>query len=382
MSCPSVRSAWVDNLRTAMIVLVVNMHACVTYSHVGDWYLNEEPEPSMALKLPFLVWQGHLQAFFMGLLFFLAGTFAHRSLQRHGPVRFVRERLLRLGVPALLYMLLIHPLIIFVLLGQPHIANRPPLGSRYGDYLVSGRVLSGNGPLWFALALLIFSGVFAGWRTLRPAPSVEGSATAPGVKSLLLVGVGLVLATFVIRLGQPIGTNVLNFQLCFFPQYVAAFAAGIAAGQHGWLEALAKSRAARKAGWLGVIGGPLLLATVIKLGGPLPDKGPNPYAGGWHVQAFGLALWEQLSGLALGLGALAWFSRRWNHNGPFARWLAEHSFAVYVLHTPVLVALTPPLRAMGGGPFLHALVLTLLGLMATFGVAAVARRIPGLRSVL
>ena len=33
------RMAWVDNLRTAMIILVVNMHACVTYSHVGGWFL-------------------------------------------------------------------------------------------------------------------------------------------------------------------------------------------------------------------------------------------------------------------------------------------------------------------------------------------------------
>ena len=57
-----------------MIVLVVNMHACVTYSHVGSWYVNEQPEPGMPVKLAFAFWQGHLQAFFMGLLFFLVIT--------------------------------------------------------------------------------------------------------------------------------------------------------------------------------------------------------------------------------------------------------------------------------------------------------------------
>jgi hypothetical protein len=32
------RIAWIDNLRALLIVLVVNMHACVTYSHIGRWY--------------------------------------------------------------------------------------------------------------------------------------------------------------------------------------------------------------------------------------------------------------------------------------------------------------------------------------------------------
>src|SRR5262245_831670 len=97
-----------------MIVLVVNMHACVTYSHVGDWYVMIKPEPTMLQKVPFIVWQSMLQSFFMGLLFFLAGYFAEGSIGRRGPGGFARERLVRLALPALLYMLLIHP---FILLG-------------------------------------------------------------------------------------------------------------------------------------------------------------------------------------------------------------------------------------------------------------------------
>ena len=32
------RLDFVDNLRWVMIILVVSMHAAVTYSHVGSWY--------------------------------------------------------------------------------------------------------------------------------------------------------------------------------------------------------------------------------------------------------------------------------------------------------------------------------------------------------
>jgi hypothetical protein len=127
MSSPAPRLAWIDNLRTLVILLVVNMHACVTYSHVGGWYLKEAPEPPMAVKVVFVFRQGHLQAFFMGLLFFLSGVFAHRSFERRGPGPFLRERCIRLGLPSLLYMLVIQP---FILYTSCSAIRRFPIGLR------------------------------------------------------------------------------------------------------------------------------------------------------------------------------------------------------------------------------------------------------------
>lgn len=311
------RLAWVDNLRTLMIVLVVNMHACVTYGHVGSWYRMEEPQPTMPGKIAFMFWQGHLQAFFMGFLFFLAGVFAHRSLERRGPGAFLRERGRRLGIPSLLFMVLIQPFMVYVLLGHPHVPDRPSLAVLFGRYVTTGKILSGSGPMWFALALLFFCVVLAGVRVWKPAKAHAATppSAAPSGAALLGFGAVLVLSTFLIRLAQPIGTNVLNFQLCFFPQYIAAFAVGIAAGKHDWLEALATSRRARIAGWLGVVGGPLVLAVVAAVGGPPPEHGPDPYAGGWNVRAFALAAWEQFAGLGIALGLMAWFHQRCNSAG-------------------------------------------------------------------
>ena len=190
------------------------------------------------------------------------------------------------------------------------------------------------------------------------------------------------MATFLIRLWQPIGTNVLNFQLCFFPQYIAAFAAGVVAGRRGWLEELAKSRRARVAGWLGLMGGPILLASLMALGGPPPEHGTNPYFGGWHKEAFSMAIWEQLSGLGLGLGMLAVFRARLNWDNAIARWFADRAFGVYVLHAPILVALTPLLRPLHLNLFVNVCLLTTLGLMVSYAAADLVRRIPGLRSIL
>jgi peptidoglycan/LPS O-acetylase OafA/YrhL len=334
----------------------------------------------MPLKIVFMFWQGHIQAFFMGLLFFLAGVFTHRSLERRGTWSFLRERGRRLGLPSLLFMLLIQPFMVYVLLGHPHIPDRPSLAVLYGRYLTSGRVFSGNGPMWFALALLLFCVVLAAVRRCRPLKA--GSAAAPGSAALLGFGAVLIASTFLVRTVQPLGTDVLNFQLCFFPQYVAAFMVGVAAGKRGWLEALTTSRRARVAGWLGVIGGPLLFALVAGLGGPPPEDGPNLYAGGWNLRAFGFAAWEQSAGLGIALGLLAWFHRRWNTTGRVATRLADRAFAVYLLHAPVLVALTPLIRPAVVNPFVGVVLLTASGLAGSFLAADVVRRVPGLRRIL
>jgi peptidoglycan/LPS O-acetylase OafA/YrhL len=199
-----------------------------------------------------------------------------------------------------------------------------------------------------------------------------------------LWGFGLVLfaSSFVVRLVQPIGSNILNFQLCYFPQYILAFAIGVMAGRQGWLESLATSRRARVAGWLGVIGGPLMLVALAVIGGPPPEDGPNLYVGGWNLRAFALAAWEQLAGLGIALGLMAWVRRRWNRTGRLAAWMSDRSFAVYLFHAPVLVALTPVIRPTAVNPFLGAALLTATGLAASLLVADLAKRLPGLRRIL
>jgi glucans biosynthesis protein C len=376
------RLPWIDHLRTAIIVLVVNMHACVTYSHVGDWYVMTKPEPTMTAKLPFIVWQAMLQSFFMGLLFFISAYFAAGSLARRGGRGFVRERLVRLGLPACLYMLVIHPFILLVLNPWDHPFGPP--AAFYARYLASGRFLGSSGPLWFAVALLLFCLGLAAWqsavRSGRSVATAEVAVAAPSGKMLISFACVLGLGTFAVRLVQPIGTSVLNLQLGFFVQYVAWFLAGLQAARHGWLVPLATSRQAHIAGRLALVGGPVILLGLLAAG----SKGATveTFFGGLHWQACSLALWEQLTGLGLALGALALFSRRGCVDSPVWRWLADRSFAVYVLHAPVLVALAILFRVLPYHLYGLVALLTVTGLVASYALADLARRIPGLKSIL
>ena len=113
----------------------------------------------------------------------------------------------------------------------------------------------------------------------------------------------------------------------------------------------------------------------------MPEHGLNPYFGGWHWQALSLALWEQVTGVALGLGAMAFCACFLNRDTPLLRWLSDRSFGVYVFHAPILVALAMLFLPLHAHWFLLAALLTVAGLIASYAFADLIRRIPGLQKV-
>jgi hypothetical protein len=353
------------------------MHACVTYSHVGSWYVNDGADPDEVARFLFILWQGHLQSFFMGILFLIGGYFAERSLARKGPGAFLRERLLRLGVPTLFYMVVLNPLINLVI--NPAGYDIPSPGRSYARYLASFRFLGGNGPMWFAAALLIFSAALAASRSLRP-PQSARTVPPPRAPAIALCALALAASTFLVRTVQPLGTSVLNMQLCYFPQYILAFIVGVAAARGNWLQPLARSGAAGRAGWAGLFGGPVVLSAILVAAGFLAGHPSERLGGGWNPWALALASWEQLTGTCLALGALAFCSARLDRPSRVGTWLSDRSFGVYLFHPVVLVLFTVALRPVAVDPFVKVSLLTSLGLLGSFLVADLARRLPGVRA--
>lgn len=375
------RLEFVDNLRWAMIVLVVSMHAAVTYSHLGSWYFMEDPQPSEAVMVVFAAYQTFLQAFFMGLLFLIAGYFVPGAFDRKGLRGFIRDRAVRLGVPSLLYMVFIQPITVYWLLRDFADPSRPSLAHAYLPYLESGRFLGGSGPMWFAVALLVFS-VFYGLLRLvaRKRPSKQPEAPLPRDGQV----VGLVLAigacTFLVRIVQPIGTSILNMQLCFFSQYIILFVVGILAWQRNWLmripfmfglKWLTLALSVGSLAWLGIV-----LAA-------LSTNSKEKLTGGLTWQSAALCFWESFFCVGTCLGLIVLFRDKFNHQGKVTRWLNDNCFAVYVFHPPVLIAVTLALRGFEAPKLVKFGIASALGTAATYLVCSfVFRRIPVLKRVL
>ena len=230
------RLGYLDNLRSLVIFLVVVTHSSVTYSGIGSWYYTENSPASLDVlsRVLFGLYGSFTQAWFMGILFFLAAFFAARSLARRGPAAFAKERLFRLGVPLLIYMFVIDPFIQYFIMNYGNIREHSNVLRFYLDYLGSFRWIGSTGPLWFVEALLVFSLSYAAWRAVRRPAKTAGEP--PRVMTVILIIVATGLGAFSIRLFQPIGTSVVNLQLCFFASYIALFLLGLHAGERRWLE--------------------------------------------------------------------------------------------------------------------------------------------------
>ncbi len=375
------RLDFIDNLRWVMIVLVVSMHAAVTYSHIGSWYFMEPPEPDLLTKVFFATYQAFLQAFFMGLLFLVAGYFVPGALERKGFRKFALDRGVRLLIPAFLFMLFIQPVAVYWLLGTFADHSRPSLSKAYWPYLSSGRVLSGSGPMWFTLALFLFSIVYGLFRSCRPKavrPDLGTDLPTHGqVIGLIIV---MSVCTFLVRTVQPIGTNILNMQLCFFSQYILLFLVGVHAWRRDWLLRVPSQFGMR---WfkLALIGGTLawfaFALAVVK------TKSEAQVSGGFTWQSAGLSIWESFFCVGVCLGLLVLFREKFNRRGRITRWLSDNCFAVYFFHTPVLIAVTLAVGGFGAPKPVKFLCASILGVTLTYLASSlVLRRIPILKRVL
>ena len=103
------RLVFIDNLRWSAISMVVVIHAAVTYSAVGSWYYYDHAATGRTATIWFGTYQSFQHAVAMGLLFGIAGFFARAAVERKGTAAFLRERAFRLGLPLLLYTLVIDP---------------------------------------------------------------------------------------------------------------------------------------------------------------------------------------------------------------------------------------------------------------------------------
>lgn len=360
------RLYFVDNIRSFVIVQVVVLQAAVTYSSLGMWYYQEAAALGPLTTLSFGIIQSFIQAYSLGLLFLVAGYFVPASFSRKGAARFLRDRAVRLAMPALIYMLIINPALVYYVmrlsaeaaLSAPNPTSTPTPGGFYLGYLLGLNFLGGSGPMWFAIALLIFSAAYAAARVLRGDPEkkdeeeeeaegaewVEGAegpdgageeAKLPGHREVVALILVIAAAAFTIRLVQPIGTAVLNMQLSFFASYVALFAVGIAARRRRWLERIPPSFGLA---WLkaALVGGTAFWLALF-LVGIGPEGEISLINGGLRWQSAAYALWEAFFCVGVCLGIVVVFRERFNSGGRLPRFMADNSFAVYFFHPVILI---------------------------------------------
>ncbi len=369
------RDFWIDRLRTVLTVLVLLHHTAITYGASGGWFYYElHPNGSLASTLLTLFCATN-QAYFMGFFFLLAGYFTPRSLERKGYMRFLGDRLLRLGVPMAGFIVLLGPL-------TAALARITDPGFRNTLVYIAQHRIVIVGPLWFAEALLLFSAGYCAWRRWLGTALAEGGQAArpvPGFGWWLASAIGAGAAAVAIRQLVPTGKDVFGLQLGYFSSYVFLFALGAAAWRYDWLRQLRWRQA-----WPWIAGLALTWpAMPAAIGMARKMMGPNAnFSGGLSWPAIVYALWEPF--VAWGLIAAWILVFRAHMNGPSRvwEWMGRRAFAVYVIHPPVLVGMSLLLHAWGAPALVKFAATGTLTCTAAWLLADPLVRMPGLRRIL
>ncbi len=367
-----IRVAYLDNLRIYLTILVILHHAAIAYGGAGDWPV-KDPATDAISPILLAIFNAVNQAYFMSAFFLLAGYFTPRALASKGIAHFLSDRLIRLGVPLVLYSALIVNINKYLLdVYYRGVAYKPLIGYNAGH-------------LWFVQALLIFAGVYAlywaiGRRRATPVGAVAPRSFPTDATWLAWICI-LAQLTFAVRLFFPVGVWVFEMQLGHFVHYIFAFAAGILAYHYDWFNRLEATQA-RRWGWSVVIAIPLFVPLVVLAGALTDAANVAKLLGGWHWEALAFALWESWLMVAMTIVLLYLFRTRFNGAGAWVRTMAANVYTVYIIHQTILIALNIALLAAPIPTIVKFLIASLLTLVICFGLSSLIRKLPLARHVL
>jgi len=341
---PTERVIFLDNIRYLMVLLVVVLHSACGYSYNTTWWsVNDENSIFFNYVL------GILGIFLMPTLFFIAGYFALPSLQQKGRWLFIRSKLKRLGIPWLLGVVLMAPIINYIhLYSRDYPTNLLSSWSVFLNNLkgalsfhtgfITSQLQFNHDYFWFISLLLFFFIVFAifhdGKNRWFPGDNSSPEPKVPRMKSILvvlfLVSVLTALITFCIYgifHGTPnrdpwiIFGSLIQFQASRIVLYITCFSLGIYAFSKNWFKN-------------GQTPGHFIFWTILSTALMYSH---------FKVQAFLMA--DFSIGLALGgvfihtflvftilLALIASGIKLWNNPSKVSRRLAANSYNIYLLH--------------------------------------------------
>jgi peptidoglycan/LPS O-acetylase OafA/YrhL len=388
------RDASFDYLRAFIVLLVLLHHSVLAYARM--W-----PEQSATFKiLPAPIidperWAGFDliaifdDTFFMALMFLLSGLFVWPSLERKGAAKFLRHRLLRLGVPFAFAAGILAPL------------------AYYPSYAVSGAdpgflgyakawLSLGSwpaGPAWFIWVLLVFdfaaAGLHALWRrraahAQAPRLLVLYDRPAVFVVALLMVS-ALVYAPLEWLFGAErwIALGPFTFQASRPLLYAAYFLVGVLLGACGAERGLLARDAVLARRWpiwltAGLAAYILRLAVIIALVLPVAvAHQPLP-----PLTRLLTDLTLVLCCGALSFAFIAVFRRFAITHRPVLDSLSASSYGMYLFHYPIVVWLQFALLAVALGPIAKAAIVFAGAVALSWAITIALGRIPMLAHLL
>lgn len=144
------RKYYLDNIRWSVIVLVLVFHVVSIYCSCGAVMSYNAPGIPAMDAIGYLIYP-----WFMPLLFVVSGICARFSLSKKSGREYIRERVWRLLVPFVSYLILIGPLASGLSFRVNHMEE--VFAALPAPIIFCIRIVNGMGPSWFLLQLFVLS---------------------------------------------------------------------------------------------------------------------------------------------------------------------------------------------------------------------------------
>jgi Acyltransferase family len=365
------RVAYLDKLKLLMVAVIIAGHGALAYGSLESaWPYQDVQEVQLGkvsdLALSIVVIPAAL--FVMGLFFLISGLLTPGSVSRKGPRYFARDRLVRLGVPLVVWTLLIWPGAIWT----AHLAA----GGNHSFWwqVTHADPVLDTGPMWFVEVLLVYSLAYAAWRHWRRrraagADPLAARGAALSGPTLVALAVAISVGTVLVRPVFPAASGEIGqSHLWQWPQFVAMFGLGIVAAQRGWLDPV-PARIARRCG-LAALGGVAAFLLVAGLMAALGVHGHGLFKPGLHWAPLAMAAIEGPLAVGTSVWLLALAQRRLDRPpGSLGRALARSAYGAFFIQGVVLIGLMIALRPIAVPAEVKALVVAGLGVSGSFALA-------------
>ena len=371
------RTLYLDQIKAVIVALVIAIHVPLAFSEYGWIGVHIPIEGKVGPEFEgFFRWYGYaLNSFIMPMMFLISGYFVPRSVHKKGVAHYLKDRLIRLGVPFVTGMLLIN--------NSSVLLSKLSPSSYFAKTPWSNLPLNTVFVLWFLVVLFAFDLTYCSWVALKGDRYViDTTVSTPTLRLWVISAVVLGLIEVAMSTRTELWTallksplNGLGAQGMHVFTYAFLFFVGCKASFHQWFERLDTHLVVK---WLRL--SMFLLLSQFGLYMTLSFNNQisqNPAS----IMLLGNFLYPFI-GWGIMSYLLIWFQRNEDRLGEWLAATGINSYGAYVIHSLVLVVVLMAMGFTGINPWLTAIAATVVSTMISFGLAGQLRRIPTVARIL
>jgi hypothetical protein len=370
------RVLYLDQIKALIVALVIALHVPIAFGY--GWFGTRIPvEESVGPFFKgFFLWYGFtINSFIMYMMFLISGYFVPRSVHKKGVARYLKERLLRLGIPFFAGLLLINNA--SQLLGK--YTPGSPLAQSPWNHIPFNRI----GVLWFLIVLFAFDLLYCTWVTLRRNRFfIDTSAPTPRLRSWLISAVALGIIEAMMGTQTDLWAALIRShfdgigaQGMHIFTYAFLFFLGCKASFHQWFERLDSHLIVK---WFRL--SVFLILSFLALHLTLTFN-PNLADDFTKLTLLPLFLYPFIAWGILSY-LLLWFQHNEDRCGQWLATAGVNSYGAYIIHTLVLSVVLMTVGFVGLNPWLIAITATALTTILSFEAAGQLRKIPAIARVI